>query len=1809
MENFSEYLAKLRNKLLDLTARNRFISFRFTKKSSFVLTTATPDEIYKSLTNGDKDQLKIKAIEYPTKSDIEKYQLVPLDKLQSGDWDQEDINQEKYIRLRYGFNMKRDIPLELEKSGLSDGELYTTLYPEDLVRDLGYIHHSAISAIEERGTSITYLSFGFLEWSGPNSNSNKKSVLSPLYLFPITLNRKGASSFHRYDYLISSQQDEPHSNETLKKLLRKDYNFDLPDIAQDETPEQYMSKVQEAVKIFGKDWHVRRYVSICLLDFSKLAMFQDLDPQFWPDQSLLTNKLIHLVIAGDDSSNHELKDSDEIYDIDQIPKIESEIPLVLDADSSQYSAIIDACHGHNLVIVGPPGTGKSQTITNLIATLLYSGKTVLFASEKLAALSVVKSKLDHLGLGFFCLELHSNKVDKAALRQSLKDRLEFSVLDNNKYQAEHEIEKYLSKKQILNDYAKIISQTVGNSQLTIGEVLRSATRYRPYCQNPRQLRPSFSFKSSSVLLENKFIDVVKDVQNQGHQLMKDCQITEIADHPWYGITNDDSSPTTVGLILTSLDKFQDATEQLLSECLKFEEHFNLPKDSLASFENLFSLTQMSFKDIRGNFLSEFFESFIQVKPIELKEFCDQFANLIRVIAPLKTILSEDFLQSFDFQSFLKELELVGHTLCPTDMLNSQTIGENLEAVSTIEKELKNIKEQLQAIRDEFSSIQMLNGDSFCSLELISQLLEKGLAVSNYYNSFDPSNVSNLKRQLSNIKADMNQLMQLTQNCAFNLKTHPDSNRLSYLLSTLRNGGIFAWFKSEWRDARREIISYGKGASYDDLMSQADNWLKFIELKESINTNCEYEKVFGPLFKGINTDTHTLELIIDWYEFVVNLAAKQKNYIDRKEIYKLQLLTPSQVALLCQLQQEGFNLSIKSLLQSLESLRNKPFGSQIIVSNDISNQLAKSREVLEHLLKWVEGDFSNYSRNDVTVREWLAASRLLAQLKGTYTQWSEHHFMNDVSLCEKFDIFGTAENIATTQKALDDYLCFLNSVNNINHPLFEGTLKKSLLTQKVLALNICSCLQELKLKLDNFLETKKHFTESGQVTDSWLEQTTIHNLIDRNNKALQHRNYLSQWTEYFISLNLLKEMGLGEFVDAVIKQQLPLGNLLNIYLSMAYDWLGEELIHSYRILEQFKRSSHESTLSQFVSLDKKLNELMVKKIQKTLLNVDIPCGTKGARVSEYSEMYLIKNECNKKKRFISNRELFKRASRAIQAMKPCFMMSPLSVAQTLVPGEIEFDVVVMDEASQLTPESALGVIARGKQVIIVGDPNQLPPTNFFNSIQEVDPDEDAASIFESESILDQALLHLRTRRLTWHYRSRHESLIAFSNKQFYNGKLMLFPSPKETSSSFGVKFKYIGNGVFNDNNCNPEEAKHIAMAVINHAKQHPEESFGVVAMNEAQRNYIEEMIDQMGRNDPVAWNALASNRETDMPYFVKNLENVQGDERDVIFISMTYGPKSPGGVVPQRFGPINQDNGWRRLNVLLTRSRKRMMIYSSMKAADITNSNSRGTIALHDFLEYCETGKLPVENSVLDTGRGPDSDFEISVIDALNDLGYQCQPQVGVAGFFIDIAVRDPNDPNTFLLGIECDGATYHSSKSARDRDRLRQQVLEGLGWKIHRIWSTDWFLRTNREIETLALLLEKLVKEAQGNRDSRQLDVSYIEDIESSSNNTTLAPKTRKQSPKPVAPQKLMKVNSDEELRKELRKELEKLRDKIRQELPGVSEEKSVLTSPLINYFIDRKPKYTKEFVQTCPYGLRERIHSSEAKYLPKIYELIKAYS
>ena len=415
-----------------------------------------------------------------------------------------------------------------------------------------------------------------------------------------------------------------------------------------------------------------------------------------------------------------------------------------------------------------------------------------------------------------------------------------------------------------------------------------------------------------------------------------------------------------------------------------------------------------------------------------------------------------------------------------------------------------------------------------------------------------------------------------------------------------------------------------------------------------------------------------------------------------------------------------------------------------------------------------------------------------------------------------------------------------------------------------------------------------------------------------------------------------------------------------------------------------------------------------------------------------------------------------------------MMSPMSCSQYLEPGLIEFDLLVMDEASQIKPEDALGSIARAKQIVVVGDPKQLPPTSFFDRKNDVE-DDDVTITDMSESILDICMQTFTpARRLKWHYRSQHESLIAFSNQQFYDGDLMLFPSPKAAGREYGIKRHFIEKGRFVDQ-YNIAEAEAIATAVIELVKNNTKESVGVVAMNVKQSDYISELLDNARKEDLELDRAIMEHDENGDSFFVKNLENVQGDERDIIIISTTYGPDQTEKQ-HQRFGPINNADGWRRLNVLITRAKKRVEVFTSLLSTNIiiTETSSRGVLALKGYLKYIESGFLnPVQKSDNGKVKEADSDFEISVTNIIQMAGYETEIQVGAAGYFIDIAVKHPDNPSEFLLAVECDGATYHSSKSARDRDRLKDAVLKRMGWKVHRIWSTDWFNHRDREINRL----------------------------------------------------------------------------------------------------------------------------------------------
>ena len=460
-----------------------------------------------------------------------------------------------------------------------------------------------------------------------------------------------------------------------------------------------------------------------------------------------------------------------------------------------------------------------------------------------------------------------------------------------------------------------------------------------------------------------------------------------------------------------------------------------------------------------------------------------------------------------------------------------------------------------------------------------------------------------------------------------------------------------------------------------------------------------------------------------------------------------------------------------------------------------------------------------------------------------------------------------------------------------------------------------------------------------------------------------------------------------------------------------------------------------------------------------------------------------------------RRLLSEVGDLVQIIKPCFLMSPLSVSTFLDPHKISFDTVIFDEASQIAPQDAVGAIYRGKQLIVVGDSRQMPPTNFFASSLVIDDDdEEIGDINDYESILDLCSAAFTTERLSWHYRSRYEQLIAFSNLNFYNNNLITFPSSSKDQKGIGVDYYYVEGGTFDrGNKTNRKEAQYIVDLIYDNIKKYPNRSLGVVAFSASQQNLIDKLLSNKRQNDPsFEWFFNSGNKE---PFFIKNLETVQGDERDTIIFSVAYARDNQGRFI-QNFGPLNKEGGERRLNVAVTRAKENVQLVASIHYTDIdlSNTGSEGVRLLRAYLDYAQNGEEALERAInVSTEDKFDSYFEQEVCDYLRDNGFTVDTQIGCSGYKIDLGLRRP-DSSEYLMAIECDGATYHSSRNARDRDVLRQRVLENMGWKFYRIWSTDWY--KNKAVEK-----EKLIKAA---KDSFAKSNSQ-KDLETANKNTVVA--------------------------------------------------------------------------------------------------------
>lgn len=628
--------------------------------------------------------------------------------------------------------------------------------------------------------------------------------------------------------------------------------------------------------------------------------------------------------------------------------------------------------------------------------------------------------------------------------------------------------------------------------------------------------------------------------------------------------------------------------------------------------------------------------------------------------------------------------------------------------------------------------------------------------------------------------------------------------------------------------------------------------------------------------------------------------------------------------------------------------------------------------------------------------------------------------------------------------------------------------------------------QIKLELDDITPDFEWFLKLFQSPDEW-HTMPIPELTARLTNCENHLAALEEWIDFRTVRSQCYALGLEEYIRQVETLRIDPASIVPVFQKRFFRLWLDSVLPEYPAAANFRRKTQESVIQEFEQLDKLQFSIARSRIRSKLIN-GLP--SLDHFTSGVDEISILKRELNKQRHIMPIRRLFRAIPNLILALKPCLMMSPLSVSLFLESDTFLFDTVIFDEASQVCTENAIGAILRGKQVIIAGDSKQLPPTNFFaatvsdgdfdGNAEEEDEYDDSDAY---ESILDEAAL-LPERTLLWHYRSRHEHLIAFSNAKIYQGNLITFPSNVDRAPNVGVEYTYVPSGRYDrgGRKGNVIEAEKVVDLIFEHFRQFPNRSLGIIAFGEVQQLAIDTVLRRRRMENQQYESFFAEDRQE--AFFIKSLENVQGDERDTIIFSIGYA-KDASGVMRMNFGPLSKIGGERRLNVAITRAKYNVKLVGSILPTDINTErvSADGPKLLRSYIDFAINGPVVLQSEITENGFVEhDSPFEAAVYNFLERKGYKLATQVGCSGYRIDMAVKHPTLTGRYVLGIECDGASYHSARTARERDRLRQDVLESMGWKIYRIWSTDWIKDPVTEGQRLTEAIDEAIN-------------SYVENI------------------------------------------------------------------------------------------------------------------
>lgn len=1682
----TEVYGRLRLKLLDLSKKNRMLNYSLSSRSKrhLQIVDEVIDEIYKKLILEEAtlriepleepedvppeekteefaaalEHAKVSHLEYLTKLEAlesagrdDEFELVKLER-ELRDHVREqfglpprpkkaELNRAEHAR-RIGIDPNFELGPAKTKPSHSDTALQTLKFPDELERIMGKIVADAKLSEQEMGISTLFLSFGFLEWY--ESDVSDKKAFAPLLLLPVKVEVK--KQYGKNVYSLSASEGAAETNLSLQKLLETNAAFHrkLPSFEAGEEEsvasiEGYFEGVKEAIQGLNR-WQIHRWMVLGHFAFGRFAVYSDLNPENWA-QDPVDHSLVGAILKGTDRSGDGalvLGDPAD-YSIDD-PQFEAVAPfLIQDADASQHSALIDAMKGQNLVIHGPPGTGKSQTIANIIANALAVGKTVLFVAEKQAALDVVKRRLERADLGEFCLELHSEKASPKAVLASLDKRLKVAAVGTppspgrSLHENRAEITRYLEALHSVQPSGRTTFDLIWRALRSSASILDASSSLAGVPLPDDLLNDADRLSDAEERLD-RFAETSDTFQRSfGHP----------ADSPWMGAGAQNVPRGRIDELFDCLRQVEEEAKSLAS-CIRENSDFDVV--SLATLSAAvhaaeeFKVPPPALVGAIANLDQDQLR-----KDLERRRLLNHVETSLGTYPPIGT----------------PEIEALETAVALGELPLQEIFLENTPAaLMAIAKETARNNGRLKAAIDQFCPVlEMFGLDEKCSGAVLGSVAKAIVASTKipqehrsaiYLNqNIDESAFNALFKQWSDLLAKETGWRR--DLAAYGGEAWPTASVLrsaSELLSKGNFGRALAAISGTARPARDLVARLGL-ANCADPAAQLLALARHVDALEEFESDDGAARLLGRSWLGLDTKFRLIEYGIKVRKYLVDQsgrdAAVHLFQIPEKDTPRLHSFASGATTLLQEIAARAGGIADRTVNLMIATL---------------TDEIAKMERVASIDPQGLLRDFT------ISARELSAAAKLEIERRRLAQALEQSPLRNEVNR-----IGGSPDDIeeaftalewltATRRTALPPSLA-----RRLNSP--EAAAEFARLTS--LVKRAADPLRTCGSRLD-ILRCEFGLADLGD-SEPDLVAEKARTLLDRREELPEFLSLCQERRE-------LASLGLREFLACADNERIAPLHLPHLLEAVACRRGATLATRSVEALQKNTGSSLETRRKQFAEKDRsKIRDDRLRIKAKLLTKMPLAGSNFGKRKS-WTEMALISNEIGKQKGFVPVRTLLAQAGNSIQAIKPCFMMSPLSLAKFMKAGKLDFDILVIDEASQMRPEDALGALLRSKQIVVVGDQKQLPPTDFFSRSGEggADDDEDLEDL-DDESILESCQKTFGQRRaLRWHYRSRCESLIRFSNEQFYGRELVTFPASKPASFSIDLVRT---PGTFQAR-CNPVEASRVAEEAITFMRHHAAHdegeipSLGIVALNIQQRDLIQEELNRLVVDDVLVEQYREKVASKGEELFVKNLENVQGDERDFIFISMTYGPEPGTTVLKPRFGPINRKQGHRRLNVLFSRARTRIGLFCSFGSPDIKPKpdSAEGVHVLQRYLEYAETkGRVAAKPG---GDMEPDSDFETEVADRLRARSYVVDYQVGVSGYKLDLGVRHPDFPERYLAGIECDGAAYHSSKSARDRDRLREEVLNDKGWEILRVWSTDWFgnpgLQTDRLIEKLEAL-------------------------------------------------------------------------------------------------------------------------------------------